>query len=68
MKISQAYKSITTAMQILERIDNTDYQKRKYNQFQINKAYNILESFRDEIIREKIKKEGTKDAVHKRRC
>lgn len=68
MKISQAYKSITTAMQILERIDNTDYQKRKYNQSQINKAYNILESFRDEIIREKIKKEGTKDAVHKRRC
>ena len=56
MKISQAYKSITTVMQILERIDNTDYQKRKYNQFQINKAYNILESFRDEIIREKIKK------------
>lgn len=31
MKISQAYKSITTVMQILERIDNTDYQKRKYN-------------------------------------
>ena len=42
-------------MSILEDIDFINLDKRKYNQEQINKAYKVLDRFKDEIIRENIK-------------
>lgn len=40
---------ITKTMQILEHIDTTNYQKRKYNQEQVNKAYNILDNLKNKL-------------------
>lgn len=40
---------ITKAMQILEYIDTTNYQKRTYNQEQVNKAYNILDKLINKV-------------------
>lgn len=42
-------------LEVLEEIDFISLDKRKYNQEQINKAYNMLDSFKDELIRENIK-------------
>lgn len=55
MKISYIFKKVCYIMSILEDIDFINLDKRKYNQEQINKAYNVLDSFKDEIIRENIK-------------
>ena len=55
MKISHIYKIINQVMNLLEDVDLISLDKRKYNQEQINKAYNVLDSFKDEIIRENIK-------------
>lgn len=55
MKISHIYKIINQVMNLLEDVDFISLDKRKYNQEQINKAYNVLDSFKDEIIRENIK-------------
>lgn len=40
---------IIKAMKILEYIDTTNYQKRKYNQEQVNKAYNILDKLKNKL-------------------
>lgn len=40
---------IAKAMQILEYIDTTNYQKRTYNQEQVNKAYNILDKLINKV-------------------
>lgn len=40
---------IDKAMKILEYIDTTNYQKRKYNQEQVNKAYNILDKLKNKL-------------------
>lgn len=40
---------ITKAMHLLEYIDTTNYQKRKYNQEQVNKAYNILDKLKNRL-------------------
>ena len=55
MKISHIYKIINQVMTLLEDVDFISLDKRKYNQEQINKAYNVLDNFKDELIRENIK-------------
>ena len=50
--INQVYNTITDAMNRLENIDAMSLDRRKYTQEQINKTYNILDNFRDELIRE----------------
>ena len=55
MTIKHIYNIINKIMRRLENIDFISLEKRKYNQEQINEAYNILDNFRDELIRENIK-------------
>lgn len=55
MTTKHVYNIIDKAMSLLEDVDFISLDKRKYNQEQINKAYNVLDSFKDEIIRENIK-------------
>ena len=55
MTINHVYKKIKKVMTILENVDMMSLDKRKYNQEQINKAYNVLDNFKDELIRENIK-------------
>ena len=55
MTINYIYNIIVKAMDNLQDIDFINLDKRKYNQEQINKAYNVLDSFKDELIRENIK-------------
>ena len=55
MTINHIYNIIVKAMDNLQDIDFINFDKRKYNQEQINKAYNVLDSFKNELIRENIK-------------
>lgn len=55
MTINHIYNIIVKAMDNLQDIDFINLDKRKYNQEQINKAYNVLDNFKDELIRENIK-------------
>ena len=55
MTINHIYRIINQVMSLLENVDMMSLDKRKYNQEKINKAYNILDSFKDELIRENIK-------------
>ena len=55
MTINHIYSIVNQVMSLLEDIDFISLDKRKYNQEQINKAYNVLDSFKDELIRENIK-------------
>lgn len=55
MTINHIYNIVIDIMNKLENIDFISLDKRKYNQEQINKAYNVLDSFKDELIRENIK-------------
>lgn len=59
MTINHIYNIINKTMKLLEEIDFVSLDKRKYNQEQVNKAYNILDNFKDELIRENIKKRRT---------
>ena len=43
-------------MSKLEDIDFISLDKRKYNQQQLNEVYKILDSLKDELIREDIKR------------
>ena len=48
----------------IETVDFFNNEKRRENQKKLNKAYNILDKFNDELIREQIKnkqKEDTND-------
>lgn len=56
MTINHIYNKIESAMKELENINILDIRKKAYNQTQVNKAYNILDSLKEEIIREDIKK------------
>lgn len=60
MKISHAYKVITEVMKILEGINTTDTQRKEMYQKRINQAYNMLDKFRDEFIRESIERKQRK--------
>lgn len=55
MTINHVYNKINETMTILENVDMMSLDKRKYNQEKINKAYELLDHFRDELIRENIK-------------
>lgn len=55
MTINHIYRIINKTMKLLEDIDFINLEKRKYNQEQVNKAYKILDNFKDELIRENIK-------------
>lgn len=61
MTINHIYNIIVKAMDNLQDIDFINLDKRKYNQEQINKAYNVLDSFKDELIRENIKRRYTNE-------
>ena len=56
MTINHIYNILINVMNKLENIDFISLDKRKYNQEQVNKAYNILDDFRDELIREDVKR------------
>lgn len=60
MTIKHIYNIINKIMKLLEEIDFINLEKRKYNQEQVNKAYKILDNFKDELIREKIKNRRNK--------
>lgn len=55
MTINHIYSIVNQVMSLLEDIDFISLDKRKYNQQQLNEAYKILDNFKDELIREKIK-------------
>jgi len=59
MTIKHIYNIINKTMKLIENIDFINLEKRKYNQEQVNKAYDILDNFRDELIRENIKQRRT---------
>ena len=55
MTINHIYNIVIDTMNKLEDIDFMSLDKRKYNQQQLNEAYKILDSLKDELIRENIK-------------
>ncbi|CDB32130.1 unknown [Clostridium sp. CAG:575] len=55
MTINHIYNIVVNIMSKLEDIDFISLDKRKYNQQQLNEAYKILDSLKDELIRENIK-------------
>ena len=56
MTIKHIYRIVEKVMSKLESIDFLDITKRKDNQKCVNEAYTILDNFKDELIRENIKK------------
>lgn len=56
MTINYIYNIVIDTMNKLEDIDFISLDKRKYNQEQLNEAYKILDNFKDELIREDIKR------------
>lgn len=65
MTIKHVQEIIKKAMYEIETVDFFNNEKRRENQKKLNKAYNILDKFNDELIREQIKnkqKEGTNEA------
>lgn len=56
MKLEHVYNTVQKAMAELESVDLVDVSKRKESQVKVNKVYDILDNFKDELIREKIKK------------
>ena len=62
MKIKYVYDIVNTVISILDNVDLVSIDKRRESQKAINKVYNILDYFRDELIRENIKnKQKLKD-------
>lgn len=55
MTINYIYNITKEVMYKLEHIDYYDIKKNKYNQQNLNEAYNILDNLKDELIRESIK-------------
>lgn len=61
MTINHIYNIVIDIMNKLENIDFINLDKRKYNQQQLNEAYKILDDFKDELIREDIKRRHTNE-------
>ncbi len=61
MTINHIYSIVNQVMSLLEDIDFISLDKRKYNQQQLNEAYKILDNFKDELIRENIKRRYTNE-------
>lgn len=55
MTINHLYNITINVMDKLEHIDFYDLKKKNTNQRNINEAYQILNNFKDELIREDIK-------------
>lgn len=55
MTINHLYNITINVMNKLEHIDFYDLKKKNTNQQNINEAYQILDNFKDELIRENIK-------------
>lgn len=57
MKIKHIYEIITNAMKELDDIDifTNNSSRRTISQYKINRAYKLLDSLKDELIRENIK-------------
>lgn len=57
MKIKHIYEIITNAMNELNDIDifTNNLSRRTISQYKINRAYKLLDSLKDELIRENIK-------------
>lgn len=57
MKIKHIYEIIDSAMKELDDIDifTNDLSRRTIAQYKINRAYKLLDSLKDELIRENIK-------------
>ncbi len=58
MTINHIYNIVVNTMTELENINLLDISKRKQNQAKLNEAYKILDNFKDELIRENIKRNG----------
>ena len=58
MTINHIYNIVVNTMTELENINLLDISKRKQNQAKLNEAYKILDNFKDELIRENIKRIG----------
>lgn len=56
MTTNHVYNIVVKAMNKLEDINFISLEQRKYNQQQLNEAYRILDSLKDELIREDIKR------------
>lgn len=56
MTISYIHNIVKATMQKLGSVDFMSLDKRKNNQKLVNEAYNILDSFKDELIRENTKR------------
>ena len=61
MTINHIYNIVIDTMNKLEDIDFISLNKRKYNQHKLNEAYKILDNFKDELIREDIKRRHTNE-------
>lgn len=61
MTINHIYNIVIDTMSKIENIDFISLDKRKYNQQQLNEAYRILDSLKDELIREDIKRRYTNE-------
>ena len=58
MTISHAYKKVSEAMSLIENLNFYEIESRQIRvkkQQKLNKAYRVLDSFRDELIRESIR-------------
>lgn len=57
MKIRHIYEIIDNAMKELDDIDifTNDLSRRTISQYKINRAYKLLDSLKDELIKENIK-------------
>ena len=61
MTINHIYNIVVNIMSKLEDIDFISLDKRKYHQQQLNEAYKILDDFKNELIRENIKRRNTNE-------
>lgn len=64
MTINHIYNIVVNTMEELENINLLDISKRKQNQAKLNEAYKILDNFKDELIRENIKRNGGTKECH----
>jgi hypothetical protein len=55
MTINHVYKIVKKVMEKLDNIDFLNINIKKANQKNLNDAYKILDEFKDELIRERIK-------------
>ena len=58
MKIKHIYEIISNAMNELDNVDcvnNISLKERILNQKRVHKAYKLLDTFKDELIRENVK-------------